>query len=502
MLKLLNNQKLRKIWRQILVPFFIMALYPTIALAGQTDATKVVPEPSLSLPVPGVTYNDPAFGTPTVRLLDAKASGYGMMVPFYSQLQAWNADMTMILVFTTSMGYTILDAQNFQKLHDVDFDYPAWGGGFRWSPTEPTLLYYTGGDCTSGIGCKADDDGQQCSDPVLRRYRLARQGNTVTARRELLSCFTEYSEILRDQSFEELSDDGRYIALVGRRKDNGRFDIFSFDVLSKQKGSAASFNTDPDWAGMSPSGQHVVVNWGVPVYLSPAPAYREDGRYQGVEAFLRNTMAYAGKVAVASGHGDLGKDPQGNDVYVQTYANTQRFLGDSHYIVMSRIPDGIIYDSAGRVNETVTLGQKHTVPLLKVDWEHNMHISCRNKVGQFCAVSIYIADSGNANGWQPFEREIFKIYLDSLDTSPHVDRLAHHRSKPYAYNSDSCSNLNYFAQPHATVKPDGSQIIYGSNWGRICDLTDPVDPMILTISSGGPPSDIIAPKSPSGLQVK
>src|SRR5262249_4859241 len=57
-----------------------------------------LPEPPLALPAPGVPYNDPTFGTRTVRIMDVKAQGYGFMVPEYSQLQAWNADMTRLLV--------------------------------------------------------------------------------------------------------------------------------------------------------------------------------------------------------------------------------------------------------------------------------------------------------------------------------------------------------------------------------------------------------------------
>src|SRR5262249_13863572 len=109
-----------------------------------TDPTVVIAEPTLNLPAPGVTYNDPAFGTATVRIADPTAQGLMQMNPLYSQLQAWNADMRFLLVFVGD-GYRILDPNTFAVLHTIDFGWPAYGEGLRWSPTDPLTLYYTGG---------------------------------------------------------------------------------------------------------------------------------------------------------------------------------------------------------------------------------------------------------------------------------------------------------------------------------------------------------------------
>src|SRR5262249_22847490 len=184
-----------------------------------------LPEPRLALPAPGVPYNDPTFGTRTVRVMDAQAQGYGFMVPEYSQLQAWNADMTR-LVMRTANGWIIMDAQTFQVLHTVDFNWPAWGEGLRWSPIDPALLYSTGG-LPAGY---PDPDGIACptNQARLMRYRLL-PGSPMTARRELVRCFSAYLYFDRDPSFEMLSDDGRYIALTGVRPD-GSSQIFAYDI--------------------------------------------------------------------------------------------------------------------------------------------------------------------------------------------------------------------------------------------------------------------------------
>ncbi|MEO5657079.1 MAG: hypothetical protein ABIO65_05705, partial [Nitrospiria bacterium] len=101
----------------------LLAGYSGTTWAGITDATRVVTEPALALPTPSTPYNDPAFGTPTVRVGDPKAMGLAQIRPEYSQLQAWNASMSMLLVDTM----IILDAKTFQRLHKIDFGWPATG---------------------------------------------------------------------------------------------------------------------------------------------------------------------------------------------------------------------------------------------------------------------------------------------------------------------------------------------------------------------------------------
>ncbi len=466
------------------------------AFGGITNADQVVPEPARTIPTPGVAYTDPAFGTPTVRIADAKASVYGMMVPEYTQLQAWNADMTMLLVRTGNGGY-VLDAQTFQPLHEIDFNWPANGDGIRWSPTDPLALFYTGSDCTTGQSCVADDNGQQCGtlssrQGVLRRYRLVRQANgSISSRREMVGCFPEYRNLNKDSSFEELSDDGRYVALLGERPD-GVFEAFSYDLVNRVKGASKALPRQPDFVAMSPSGQYLLIQW--------SGGLSED---RGMVSYRRSDMTYLGHVSTTHGHGDITRDVDGTEVLVQTNAANAYLLTDKHYIIKAKIPVGVVFNGSS-VDQAATLSSGATVPLLSLDWQHNLHISCRNSRSPgWCVVSTYSSGNTFANGWQAFEDEIFKVYLDSRATAPHVERLAHHRSSPSAIaGRDACSGRsNYWAQSHATISPDGTRVAFGSNWRRICDTSDPVDTFLLLLSESGP-GDSLRPLPPTNLQVR
>ncbi|MEW6213037.1 MAG: cadherin-like domain-containing protein, partial [Acidobacteriota bacterium] len=82
-----------------------------------------------------------------------------------------------------------------------------------------------------------------------------------------------------------------------------------------------------------------------------------------------------------------------------------------------------------------------------IDWGNGEHISCRGSRGE-CLVT---AGSDPANGWGPFEAELFLQRTDGT-----VLRLAHHRS----------TSCGYWVQPRGSVSRDGRYVIFASDWGR------------------------------------
>jgi hypothetical protein len=85
------------------------------------------------------------------------------------------------------------------------------------------------------------------------------------------------------------------------------------------------------------------------------------------------------------------------------------------------------------------------VYLQTLDW-FGAHISCQGPAG----VCLVTTDADPANGWQPFEGE---LYL--LATTGEVQRLAHHRT----------SNCGYWVQPRGSISTDGRYVIFASDWG-------------------------------------
>ena len=438
----------------------VWILVATPVQAGITDPAAVLEPPPLAYPPAATPYNDPVFGTSTARIANGP--------PIYSELQAWNADMSLILT-----GSTILDARTFQVVHEIDWGWPDWGEATRWSPVDPFSLYYV------------DETNSFCANGgALMRYRLI-PGIPMTRTRELVACFPEYTQLMKNESYEEMSDDGRYIALIGRKPKANTWgwvgEAFVYDVIDKVKHRAVELPVDPvngprtgDHIAMTPSGRYVVHFW----------AGGKD-RYRGTEAYDLE-MNYLGKVHTGSTpHSALHTDAQGNDWLIADNASNSYLLSDKRYIVKAKIPVGVLFDANGNVDQAATVGSGATVPLLDLSWHVGMHISGtnRNSPGWIVA-STYIGQTAFDNGWGPFYDEVFKVHLDSSPASPHVERLAHHRSHYTAIQGrDNCSPVsNYWAQPHATVSPDGKKILFGSNWGRICDPSDPVDGFVLTLT--------------------
>jgi hypothetical protein len=384
---------------------------------GLNDASSVFTEPSTSKPGLFQNYLDPRFGTCLKRVTDYTTLGASDAVHHYSQLQAWNADMTKVLLGT---GH-ILNTSDWS----VDHKHPYMGAP-KWSPTNPRYLYSTAGN-------------------RYERYDIVTRATTV------LRTFTEYTSLDREVSFEELPENDRYTLLEGYKTD-GTSELFVYDYINNVKrpthpGRIDSNCAGADWAAISPKGDYAIVNWGG----------GGDGRGCGTEAFDLD-MNYLGTVATGHGHGDLAFAPDGSQWYV--FYTGDNYVGiTGPRIVAGRIPDGYTKWKAG----TDTSGY---VSLLNIGWEAGSgHISCQGIQSGWCVASMYNEDRPLT---AKFQEEVYKVYLDSREASPHVARLAHHHSDYKFVSSNDPNNCpgqsGYWAQPHATARRDGKAVMFGSAW--------------------------------------
>lgn len=385
-----------------------------------TSASQIITESLIAKPALGQNITDVNFGNcvQIKRIVDAAALGSGEAVPAYSKLQAWNSDRTKIHL---QSGH-ILNANNYTV-----FRLAPYMPNPRWSPVDPNIIYTT-------------------------RANQFVSYNIQTGAFTVLHTFTEYIDFdndttTRESQFEEISLDGRYTAMIGKRT-SGTYEAFSYDIQNDIKSPVLVVSGRPcglpNNLQMSPSGNYVIVNW----------AAGGDSRYCTVESYDRN-MNFVGTVATGHGHGDLIEDSSGVEWFVDF--SPDNYVGITGPVIKkNRVPNGYDQYKAGDQSAIKTL--------LRLDWSHSMHISCQGPVGiNWCVAGTY---NGESNGWQQFEGEIFKVYLDSIDaypagsgpSNPHIERLAHHRSNPVV-----CGD-NYWLQPHASINRDGTQIIFGSHW--------------------------------------
>jgi hypothetical protein len=406
---------------------------------GVADPDAIRRVPALRLPAVGRTYVDPAFGTRTRRVSGfaeraCTSRGCPFEAPTYSQLQAFNADGSLMLL-TYLDGYRV---RRVSDLREVRHFGSAWGEIPRWHRRRRNILVHFD---------RSDDD-----DVTLQ------QTDVVRNRTQNLHTFHAYRTVLQDPSFEELSRDGRRLAGFAVRRD-GRRELFLFDLVRRRTAFTLRLDRlcaphprygllDPDWLAPSPLGRYLVVQW------------QRDGtsRCSGLESYDGKTGRFAGRIVSGHSHGDLGVASGGREFFMTQsgHPDDPNMAGLAWYLL----------PGAERT------AKPHYVRML--DWKAvATHVSCQGPPGM-CLVtsSSNRAATCCGRGWQPFQQEVWLQYVTGgkrFNYAP-VRRLAHHRS----------SEQGYWAKPHATLSRDGRYALFGSDWG-IQPGRERVDPYLIEL---------------------
>jgi hypothetical protein len=132
------------------------------------------------------------------------------------------------------------------------------------------------------------------------------------------------------------------------------------------------------------------------------------------------------------GHGDLTVDQDGRDVYV----GISKSQPDKFHVIKRRLEDGAITDLLTRSSA-----------------QHVSARSIKRPGWVFVTFGTAIAKGRGAEGWAPYIQEIAALKLDG---SGDLRQIVHTRSAKH----------DYWSEAHASPSPDGSKIIWASNWDR------------------------------------
>ncbi|HLC58802.1 MAG TPA: hypothetical protein VJI68_02985 [Candidatus Nanoarchaeia archaeon] len=400
--------------------------------AGVTDASAVFKVANLGLPQLGVSFQDPTFGTNLIRLGNAKPGE--MFRHEYSQLQAFNADSSLVLINTGDGAFEVYDINNLEKVFAINFPVNA----LRWDPVNPNELIHfdENGDANSNGNVKV----------VLQKTNV-RTGNT----RDIFTFPETYVRVAGPQSWEEPSRNAKWTAAYLVRTD-GQYDIVSVDMQNGKMGAvltqasgygrntgscreAADLAYEPNWVAASPLGNYLVVQWN-----------RDGlGACEGVEVFDINNGRFIAHVAASRAHSDMGLDTDGSEIYV-----TVNFKNDL-LITKTKFPGKTNFETPETAYEQI---------ILSPGWNHMDHISCQGPKG-LCVVSAGYPENNND---ESFNGEIYMIYTSGTaadnreNANAKVRRLAHHRS----------TSCDYYHEPHPSISLDGSFVIFASDWSN-CD---------------------------------
>jgi hypothetical protein len=226
------------------------------------------------------------------------------------------------------------------------------------------------------------------------------------------------------------SHDGARIALKARTK-TGEQVAFAYDLSARRKFPdivLAELSGENNHVIISPSGRYIFV------FQEPV-----DGVEQAYVFTAEGEQIQHWTEHHRPGHGDMTIDADGNDVYV----GVSKSDPDRYHIIKRRLKDG-------------------QVTVLAPYGDGN-HVSARNihlPGWVFVSYSGEYSDLRNENAVPtdraPFYREVVALRIDG---SGEIRRIVQTR------NADH----DYWSETHASPSPDGSQVIWSSNWGRAGD---------------------------------
>lgn len=414
-----------------------------VQAGGINDPNLILPPASLPLQPVSTPFVDPVFNTTMLRVSNTSVNG-GFETQIYNQLQAFSSDNTYLLL-DGSNGFVVRRVDDFSLVTGLDTS--GWNDP-RWYQPQPHVIVHF-----------------DSNDDTVLRLQFTDMDTLITTTVYTFPAQYEYIQV--PQSFDELSEDGRWLAGMATRNDSVSV-IFTLDIQNLTLGAQLPIpdlyagpcqpdpiwgEVEPDWVGVSPLGNYLVVQW------------VRDGttRCSGLETFDIQTGDFIGRVSDHHHHGDIGVDSDGVTEFFMTTELSSPQDNNRPALSMRLLPG----------NSTVS----PPIYLQVVDWSDEDHISCQGPNG-VCLVSW--GNFGGLYDW-PFENELFLQYTDGS-----VLRLVHHRS----------SKCGYWVQPRASISRDGSYVVFASDWGEETNTSsckiwkDPMgrgDPYIIDLEENGMP---------------
>lgn len=199
---------------------------------------------------------------------------------------------------------------------------------------------------------------------------------------------------------------------------------FAFDLSTRQKFPDVDLTRLPgrnNYCGISPLGHYMFCQLSLIDFTDQAFVFTVDGNL--VQSWTEHHRP---------GHGDMTVDDGGHEVYV----GISKSAPDKYQVIKRRLQDGL-------VTALAPYGEAQHASLRAIrrhDW-------------------VFLSYAGNplppTGRLQvaPFAREVIALKIDG---SGEFRRVAHTLNAPY----------DYWSETHASPSPDGSQIIWSSNWGQ------------------------------------
>lgn len=372
-------------------------------------------------------YKDPAFGSRVIRITDSPVGV--VQKPTYSTMQAWNADESLMLLYRgggAGNGHLLLDGHTYEVVRELNI-VPSDLEEVFWSHTDPDAFYY--------VSKYSSDFG------LFKKYSVSRNKATVVADFRKHCTARGMPTGGGDVHMQSMDDD-----LWGFRCDKGQKNFVALSYrISTGEVVAMPIGKESKWS-----------EWTAP---SPAPS-GERFWYQGTALSTDlKTVEKEMDLYKAAEHSNIGLTHDGQDAI--------------YHVAFDASPKGC--------EEDLWRGVGHLV-------EHNLETgSCRSIINEaqgypYTTSSTHVSaraylqpgwvamsSIGSSDQFEYFSNKrkapalLSEIYLANTDPDNQVTcRLAHHRS--FGKSAKRGDYPAYFGEPHATISPSGTRIVFGSDW--------------------------------------
>lgn len=371
-------------------------------------------------------YKEPAFNTKVIRITQATQGE--VFKPAYSSMQAFNADETMLLLYRggSDPRHILLDGQTYEPFRELDI-IPSDVEEVFWSHTDPDVFFY--------VSKYSRDYG------YLKKYSVKEDSYTRVRGFQDICGKRGLPLGGNDVQMQSVDDD-----LFGFRcrVEDGSYVMFTYRISTDEVVSMPL----SEEAGWEP--------WTAPI---PGPSGKHlwlQGKV--IEPDLK-TVKFKHDMAKHSEHANIGLTHDGQDAVFQVVFDPSPngcqeddlWQGVGHLVIHNM--------ETGGCRPVINEGKGYPYTT------SGTHISAQafKKPGWVVMSSVGYGNFKYFSNKRKPPALFSEIYLVNTDPENEVVcRLAHHRS--FGKSAKRGGYKGYFGEPHATISPSGTRIVFGSDW--------------------------------------
>ncbi|MFK7853641.1 MAG: hypothetical protein AB8B79_05985 [Granulosicoccus sp.] len=373
-------------------------------------------------------YKDPTFRSKVIRISNTRSGE--VIKPMYSTIQAWNADETLMILYHTGgrgAGHHLYDGKNYQHIRNLNIA-PTDLEQVFWSHTEPDYYYYIS---QSGFS---------------RNHLLKANARTkkVTKLVDLspMCGFNQVATAGNDVQMQSRDDD--LFAFRCKSGSNNLMYMHSYrvstgEINSRQIGPGTTWD---NWSAPNPaaSGKRLLMNGRV---------ISSDLTSQEQSLDMANFHE----------HSSVGQTKSGDDaLFTVAFDPSPARCGGHIDHGVAHLVEHNLESGECRALITESMGYPYT--------SSGTHISAvaHLRPGWVLMSSLgYPEDFARLIDGKPATTFFSEIYLTNTDPNEtQVCRVAQHRS--FGKAAKNGNYQPYFGEPHATLSPSGTRLMFGSDW--------------------------------------